>query len=449
MSSVLAKSLSGRLLLASSLLLPIFVVASGTALDRAFSSSQQLAEQERLRTQIYLLLGAADVFGEELLLPEQFQEPRFNQLESGLYGRILHEEKVLWRSPSSLLAELPPASVSRFISGQEVFQETVIGSAEAYALSFDVSWDTESGGENLYRFQVFHDQSSLKTELNNYRKQLWRSLGTMTIALLVIQWSIQRWGLQPLSNLAMELRKLQRGENLTMNESYPQEIQPVIKSLNQVLSAEREQRDRYRHTLSDLAHSLKTPLAVIRSNLDDPGVNAELLNDQVSRMDDIVRHQLQRAVGRTSAINRIAIPVAQEVDRLISAMEKVYSYKSPKIINSLTEDIYFFGEKGDLLELLGNLLDNACKYTEQRVEVQGEFGDSLTLHIDDDGPGIDPALRGSILNRGSRADTAQSGQGIGLAVVTDIVSSYRGALAIAESPMGGARFSLELPLHGN
>ena len=440
-------SLSGRLLIASVLLLPIFVLMSGVALDRSFARSQEVAELERMRIQVYLLLGAAEIFDDQIWLPDQLQEPRFNQPESGLYARVLNNNEVQWQSPSALMTTFPTSNASPLFTGQEIYWSTTINGKPSKALSFDVAWDTEDGYEKNYRFEVYHDQTAIAAERASYQRQLWRWLGSMTILLIVIQWAIQLWGLRPLKGLARELGKLQSGENLTLSENYPAEIKPVIQNLNEVLIAEREQRDRYRHTLGDLAHSLKTPLAVIRSNLASGELQQSVVNEQISRMDEIVRHQLQRSVAQSATSAKRQCDLKQIIERLLTALDKVYRDKNLNVTTDIAEPCLMAGDESDFMELLGNLLDNACKYTHHRVHVAAyEQADELVINICDDGPGVPQHKRATILQRGARADTVQSGQGIGLAVVVDILSSYRGSLSVDESHFGGAEFTIELPL---
>ncbi len=443
----LFQSLSGRLILASVILLPMILAVTATALDRAFAQSQQVAETERLRTQIYLLLGAAEIIGEEIWLPDQLQEPRFNQPESGLYARVLEGSNTVWQSPSAMMAELPNPLGPPLTAGQEQFSEILINSNLAHTLSFDVVWDTELGFEKTYRFEVYHDQAPLLAEKKSYRRQLQQWLGLMAIALVVVLWLIQKWGLQPLSALAQDLKRVETGESLCLDTDYPSEIQPVITNLNRVLETERAQRDRYRNTLSDLAHSLKTPLAVIRGSLNQD-ISSNVINEQVSRMDEIVRHQLQRAATQTTPMmGNKGQPVAEACERLASALGKVYREKNVNFDFNIGKQCLFHGDASDLLELLGNLLDNACKYGGGKVKVSGQVNKKmLVITIEDNGPGVTDKHRGTILKRGARADTVESGQGIGLAVVVDIVSSYNGSLDINDSALGGAAFVIELPV---
>lgn len=431
-------------MLASALLLPVFIAGAGLALDRAFSRSQETAEVERLRTQIYLLLGAAEIYGEQIWLPEQLQEPRFNQPDSGLYAQILNNGEPVWQSPSAQATELPEVPNEPEITGAEYFHTLETKPTPMTALSFDVAWDLESGAEKLFRFQVLHDLSAIVAEQKSYRQQLWRWLGGLTLLLFFIQAAVLRWGLKPLKKLARDLGKLDSGEQLTLSENYPNEIKPVIINLNQVLVAERQQRDRYRHTLADLAHSLKTPLAVLQSQADQMSDKKTVVQEQIDRMDDIIRHQLQRSVSRPASLPGKSVALAPVVTRLVSALNKVYADKHVHFTQAINGDCQFRGDEGDLMEVLGNLLDNAYKYGKSRVSISARQEQTLVIEIADDGPGIAQELHQQVLRRGARADTADRGQGIGLSVVVDILSSYRGALTIGQSEMGGALIRIEI-----
>ncbi|GLS26903.1 two-component sensor histidine kinase [Marinibactrum halimedae] len=449
-------SLNGRLLLASVCLLPVFVAVSGTALDRAFVESQESAAEERLRTHIYLLLGAAEVFGSDLWLPDELQEPRFNQPSSGLYAQISdRNHRVQWQSNSAVSEELPAPLDIRLVAGREIFTEVDVAGKPAHSLSFDVSWDSETGEERTYRFQVINDQSALLAERKSYRGQLWRWLSTLTIILIVLQWLIQRWGLNPLGKLATDLKSMEQGKSLKLNDDYPDEIQPVTKNLNRVLEVERAQRDRYRNTLADLAHSLKTPLAVMRGNLesqqehriDSDNTDFQIMDDQLQRMDEIIRHQLQRAVAQhAGGLPGKGIPLLKVTERIANALTKVYQHKSVAIHLNIDDTLEFNGDEGDLMELLGNIMENACKYGDGKVNVSASRDELLTILVEDNGPGVPLDRRKTVLTRGARADTATTGQGIGLAVAVDILSSYNGGLTINKSEhLGGAEFKIEVP----
>ena len=315
-----------------------------------------------------------------------------------------------------------------------------------YRFDYDIAWETDDGMQPLYRFSILHTQTELAAELAVFRNQLWWLLGGLALFLLLTQALIMRWGLRPLQTLAQHLDRVERGEALYLHGDYPQEIRPVTANLNRVLQAERGQRERYRNMLADLAHSLKTPLAVLRGG---SGVTPEI-NEQITRMDQIISYQLQRAVMNTQMQAGQPVDVTAVIGRIVAALQKVYAGKNIRFEINAAANSRFYGAEPDLMELLGNILENAFKYGRSRVVTTVITTDTeLAVSIGDDGPGVPEFLQQQILRRGARADTAQPGQGIGLAVAVDIISSYRGSLMIAKSELGGAEFKITLPYNLN
>ncbi len=198
--------------------------------------------------------------------------------------------------------------------------------------------------------------------------------------------------------------------------------------------------------MADLAHSLKTPLAVL-SSLRGTSEHSHTMEEQVARMDNIVQYQLQRAATAGRSVLASPLPVTPVVERLLTSLEKVYQDKELNIHRDLDPRARFRGDEGDLMELLGNLLDNACKWAVAGVwlEVSHKKG-TLRISVEDDGPGIAPHQAERVLTRGVRLDEATPGHGIGLPIVRDIVDAYEGKLEIAHSPHGGARFIVSLPM---
>ncbi len=258
--------------------------------------------------------------------------------------------------------------------------------------------------------------------------------------------------------MAEALKEIEDGKKDQLNGFYPKELHGVTNNLNLLIEKERKQQDRYRTTLGDLAHSLKTPLAVISGvmqTLSSPGAvklsfidEQKLLavNEQVVRMNQIVSYQLQRAVQmqQVTALSRRA-NVAGISQRVIAALKKVYLDKNMLVETSIDENVNFNGDERDLMELLGNVLDNAFKYGKSRLRINATFleeGRGLQIIVEDDGPGIAADEQEFVLQRGARADTLVQGQGIGLAVVTDIVTSYKGTIQVGRSALGGARIEI-------
>jgi two-component system sensor histidine kinase PhoQ len=225
----------------------------------------------------------------------------------------------------------------------------------------------------------------------------------------------------------------------------------VASNLNTLLVGERKRVARYRDTLGNLAHSLKTPLAVMRSSLPRNAPSGPL-GTEIDRMTDIIEHQLKRAAASGGAlIGQAPVEVAQVAASLRGALLHVYADKDLVLELVVPAACQFIGDRGDLTELLGNLLDNACKWCRGRVRLSASTAEGadprerLLLQIEDDGPGISEEDRVRVLQRGVRTDESVPGHGLGLAMVRDTVDLYGGRMSIDSSALGGARFSLRLP----
>ncbi|WP_290697492.1 ATP-binding protein [Amphritea sp.] len=449
---MMPRALRARLLLASLLLLPVFFGLTGFALQQAFHHSLEAAEEERLKLQVYLILGAAELKGDRIMIPDDIQEPRYAQVESGLYG-FLHEgdEMLVWYSESAKLISdtlLEQLAFDGLSTGDSRFDQ--LPEQGLFVYQFALLWEI-AGKEHNYVFTVLESDSSVKTEQKAFNTRLWGWLGGAIFFFLLIETALIRWGLKPLTRLAEDLKRIEMGQSDKLTGEYPTEVQAVTDNLNLLIHNERQQRERYRNTLGDLAHSLKTPLAVIRGagqeKLDFNGYQT-LVTEQAGRMDQIVQYQLSRAVksqGRTLAKKT---PVAPLIQRMVTALSKVYRDKDVEVALDLQGEYQLAADERDLMELLGNVLENAFKYGRSQVAVSFSNGSGmLQIDIADDGEGVSPELRQTILKRGERADTSAPGQGIGLSVAVDILSSYDGELEISESAYGGALFSIRFPLN--
>jgi two-component system, OmpR family, sensor histidine kinase PhoQ len=447
-------SLRDRLLLTATLVLLVFLGLMGLVLDSAFQRSAEQAVQERLLLHVYGLLAVSDVTDGELFLSEELPEPRFNQLGTGLYGFVHARDGVeLWRSPSSLDLQIqapdPGQLVTGLAPGVVRFGRLVdIQQVELFYLGYRVLWEGEDDKQTAYNYLVVEGTDPYVSEIGAFRNSLWGWLAGVVIALVIVQAVIMRWGLMPLQQLASDLKAIEDGTQDHLEGDYPREIDGVTRNLNLLLTNERQQRERYRTTLADLAHSLKTPMAIIRgatTQLDGVEDSVRIsFDEQISRMDEIISYQLERAVTRSSALVRKPILIKPVVERLVAAMEKVYADKQIDI-SATVDESSFIGDERDLMELLGNVLDNACKYGSARVllDIQSMAG-PLVITVEDDGPGIADAARQSVLTRGLRLDSRQAGQGIGLAVVAEIVDRYGGEIEIGSSVLGGVKVTVSV-----
>ncbi|MEK9647834.1 MAG: ATP-binding protein [Gammaproteobacteria bacterium] len=444
-------SLQSRLVLAFSILLILFLGLAGFVLDRVFKESVAAAVEERLQLQIYALLGVAEPDRDGFFIPD-LEELRFSQINSGLYGFILNTRgEEVWRSPSAINLDLDEASFMRrsLDPGQSEFG--TMESSDQGRLSFasyGTYWSSLDAG---FSFVVMESSEPTTAEIREFQSSLYLWFGGLAILLSIAQLLLLRWGMHPLKQLAGELSSIEAGEKDRLELEYPRELQGVSNNLNLLVKSERERQSRYRTTLGDLAHSLKTPLAVIggivhqaRLHLDESDkerpTRIDELEEQMARMNQIVSYQLKRASssGTTSYLG-VPVRVAPLFEKVTDALEKVYREKGVRLLRSLESNSVFRGEESDLMELAGNLLDNAFKYCKSEIRIRvGTKGDRLQLEIEDDGKGIPKEDRGWVMQRGARGDTLNSGQGIGLAVSVDIVNSYGGDIRVDTGELGGA-----------
>lgn len=462
-------SLRGRFIAASVLCLPLFIGASGWLLERAFKDSLLTNEQEQLQSQLYILLGAAELQNNKIWLPQQLPDPRYGTIDSGLYGQILTPSffasadntnqsvsgaavipsspqwHVSWESDSSkfLSKPLPQAKHAFAVNSQSL---DVAG--DYFRFSKDLQWLDDGSKALPLRFEIFHSRDNYLSQLRHYRKQLWYSLSFLAMGLIVIQVLIMSWGLSPVRRLARQIRRMRNKPQQRLQGDYPEEIRPLTSSLNALLDSEQQQRERYKNTLGDLAHSLKTPLAILQGELQQNHHNPDLMQEQVERMGTIIRHQLQRAVVQSDQQRHQQVEVAPIIERLCNAMGKVYHDKHIRFDVQILPETRYPIESQDLFELLGNLIENACKYGNDQVTICAyPLAQSLLITVADNGAGVDYGERHNILQRGARADTAKPGQGIGLSVTTDIVSAYKGSVDVTRSKaLGGAEFQVRLPI---
>ena len=292
----------------------------------------------------------------------------------------------------------------------------------------------------------------------------WFSYVLLANLLLIIPllWLAAHWSLRPIGTLAGQVRELESGSREILDPAPPQELKGLVRNLNMLLDNERQRHTRYRTTLSDLTHSLKTPLAVLQTTLRSlrGGQNLSIeqaepiMLEQISRISQQIGYYLHRASMQADhhALKRDLHSVPALLDSLCSALNKVYQRKGVVLTLDISPELIFVGEQNDFMEVMGNVLDNACKYCLEFVEVSARQTDtSLHLIVEDDGPGIPENKRDLVFIRGQRADTLRPGQGLGLSLARDILEQYAGDISASASPLGGARmeavFERQEPLH--
>lgn len=446
-------SLQGRVMFSAALVLLIFLGLTGWVLDKAFRDSVERALQGRLEGQLYGLLGVAEFIpGKGLQVTDNPPEPRFSRPGSGLIAQGIDAAgKTVWQSGSALGLSLPALQPLGIDAAR--FHRILIDGQKWFSYEYGLSWVDDLDKEHRYTFRITESPATFTRQLGAFRQTMITWFAFVVLMLMVVQAAILRWGLSPLRRIEHELKEVENGHSDRLGEDFPRELKGLARNLNLLISNERRHLERYRHTLADLAHSLKTPLAVLRSSASTHREDeqlATLVDEQVSSMTELVEYQLQKAtmVGTTSVVRGVAVD--EIVQRVVRSLRKVYQGKDIDFETRIDSGAEFFGESGDLMELLGNLLDNACKWCAGRVGISvravasGEWRNGLRIDVDDDGQGIDAQRVDEVLQRGVRGDSRVPGHGIGLAVVSEIVAAYGGDIQVARSDWGGARMSLRI-----
>jgi two-component system sensor histidine kinase PhoQ len=443
-------SLQARLLLAALLVLPAFIGLTGLALDKAFRESAESALQNRLQGYLFALLAAVEVDAAgrprfSRILPEA----RFSRPGSGLYARVVREDgQARLNSPSLLGLRLPPPPAIPLATFR--YQTLDLDGRPHSQLSYAIRWELDAQRSVRFTFQVIEDMQAYYQQINRYRRSLWSWLAGAALLLLLVQAVILRWGLQPLRKVARELERIEQGEAEQLAGDYPKELQQLTDRINDLLQHTRRQLARYRDALGNLAHSLKTPLAILNNTLSlqqvEPAVRQEA-GEQLQRIQQIIDYQLQRAATAGQTSLQAAIEVAPLARQVIEALRKVFADKNLQIETTIPADLACHCDRGDLMEILGNLLENACKWARHTVHIAARQADDgrVILRIEDDGPGIPAEVRERVRRRGERADAGTPGHGLGLAMVQEIVLLYGGQMHIDRSELGGAAIEVHLP----
>ncbi|MEO8060521.1 MAG: ATP-binding protein [Burkholderiales bacterium] len=435
-------SIRGRLMVGATVVLIAFVASAGWAVQRAHEESVRTARFAQLQGTVYLLLAGVELDEQgALVLPPSFPEPRLSLPGSGLYASIVNvTRREDWHSPSSL--GIDPPFLREVAIGQWRSESVASGGRDYLAIGYSVSW-TERAQTAALVLSVVEDKAEFDREVAVFRRTLWTWLGGAAALLLVSQTLLLGWGLAPLRRVALEIRGIEQGDQTEVEGRYPTEIAALTNNLNTLIRQERTRQARYKEALSYLAHSLKTPLAVLRTALGEPARLPGIVSEQVTRMDDIVQHQLARAAAGGASRFAPRLAIGPIMNRIRDSLMKVYADKGLQYSFDIPSELTWRVEEGDAFEMFGNVLDNAAKWARTRVAVSAHReGDSLQVRVEDDGPGFGDTR--SILQLHVRGDEKVPGHGVGLTVVNDLVASHDGELKLTRSELGGARVEIIL-----
>lgn len=428
----LSLGLAGALLLVGLLL----AQASLWVFDRGLRAYLE----EDLRDEAQGLLAALVRGPAGLQLDERRLDPSFQRQFSGHYFRIDFEDRS-WRSRSLWDRELPRPDAAGM--------QADLGDGPKGQRLLVYRADYRRYGENL-SISVAQDYAPV---LQSFRRMQWLGLGMGGAALLLIliaqRYTVHR-ALRPLEQVRRQIAQLQQGQRSVLDAAAPEELEPLVAQINHLLAHTEDTLKRSRNALGNLGHALKTPLAVLvslagREELAAHPALRATLREQLEQIEQRLSRELGRARLAGEALPGARFDCAQELPGLFATLAMIHDH-GISLDWQAPPGLVVQRDREDLLELLGNLLDNACKWADGRVRLElSEADGALSIRVDDDGPGIEPACREEVLGRGARLDEQVAGHGLGLGIVRDIVEAWGGRIELQDSPLGGLRVVIELP----
>jgi len=445
-------SLRVRLLSAFALILLLILGGTIWVLDRNFISSSSASVASEMQANLHALMFALENPRGRGMYISRFAEPRLFREDSGLFAFILDGwNREIWRSMSA-----SEFNLTEYLPKKTSMKVDVIRSGDnldsSFIASLTVGWIRFGISQDITLVLV-DDASEHVERIYDFRWTLFKTLGLTGLVLLLVQVVSLFWGLSPLRQVSRELDQIEHAHQEKIMGQYPDEIAQLSTRINLFIENERKNLTRYRNALADLAHSLKTPLAeiiIMVGSKESPDQNR--LEELTHDMNSIVEYQLKRASSSEFSVIHKAVEVEKILRRLEQSLCKIYADRGLDIQFELEQGVEFYGDEGDLFELLGNVLENAYKWANRvilcrtsSIRKSNVVHEGLIIEIHDDGPGINPNDREDILKRGVRLDERASGQGIGLSLVNEIVERYSGTLDISSSSLGGVLLTIKFP----
>ncbi|MEP9348691.1 ATP-binding protein [Xanthobacter sp. KR7-225] len=450
-------SLAVRLMLSAIAIMVVVLTLVGLVLSSLYRTAAERSFDRRL--DIYLKTIVAELANAapgQLPQPQAMADPLFLFPNSGWYWQVakVGGADSHRTSPSLPSGKLPILSEIGVVSLPGRMRQGYAAGPLGETLRV-VERDLDLGKDERFVVSVAAVAAELDEEISAFNLVLVGTLVVLAIAFLLVVMIQVRYGLRPLKHISQALAAVRSGKAERLEGAYPEEIAPLVREVNMLVDANREIVERARTHVGNLAHALKTPLSVLMNEAgtrDDP--LAVLVRDQAGVMRDQVTHHLERArmAARVSVVAGLC-EVTPVVTSLARTMEKIHRAKDLAIDVKVVDDVRFRGEQQDIEEMVGNLIDNACKWASTRVEVEVCIGrgrtpsDRVFFHviIDDDGPGLDPARRMDVGRRGRRLDESKPGSGLGLSIVQELATLYGGRFDLGAAPIGGLRCELVLP----
>lgn len=435
-------SLRKRFFIFTAMTAIIVMLASSLILNHVYTLELKTEAQDKLRLHIFNLLSVSDFKNNAISLPIILSNPDFNRENSPLFSYVTNQDnQKVWQSLS--LSKEIHIEDTQFKTGKWNFGEARFEQDEYLWASYGISWNQS---QKNYRYMVAVNSQSLNDVIMRFRIWLVGGFVVVSLLFLFIQYWVLKLAFNPIKSLKQEIIQLEAGKQDHIMQKYPQELVGVSHNINTLIKKERNQREKYRTSMADLAHSLKTPVAIINNELSQRSDNTIIMN-ALSRINETIEYQLRKAVISGPQNISQGVNIQKSVNDVISALHKIHRDRNISVKTDILNTATFPGDSNDLLEVLGNLLDNGFKYAKTTVSINiHTLNSHLIFTIEDDGHGLLSEDCMVIFNRGLRIDETPNGQGLGLSIVKNIIESYDGSIKASTSPLGGARFIIDIPL---
>jgi signal transduction histidine kinase len=438
------RSLAFRLVLLSTLWIFGALLAGAAVLTGLFRDYVERNFDARLEVLLDGLVALSEIEYGQLVLSRSAGEPRFDVPYSGWYWQIADRDGVLQRSRSLWDRTLQP----RRGDGATLLRYDALGPQDQ-ALRVAERAIQLPGSVSTFYYQVAGDRVEALADIREFESVLGWALGGLGSGLLIAVLLQVRLGLRPLRRIGDALSEIRSGRTERLVGDFPQEVMPLADELNQLLEHNAEVVRRARTHVGNLAHALKTPVAVLSNEADAAGDNplAEIVRRQGGVMRRLVDHHMARARAAASVnVLGVRTELRPAIEALCRTLERIHAERHISVDYECAEGLAFRGERHDFEDLLGNLVDNGCKWARRQVFVKAENREGwIVITVDDDGPGLPADKRAEVFQRGIRLDEATPGTGLGLSIVSDVAALYGGSVELDDSPLGGLRAVLTLP----
>ncbi len=457
-----ANSLAARFILISTIWSVVALVVAAFLLTALYKGNAERNFEELLNAHLYNLMGAVDIDENgKLTGTPNLGDPLFMQPYSGWYWSVTPQ-------PAEDTKDRNLRSVSMVNGDLETPSSTNTPFKDGFLRSYGLSgFEGEQlfvaeaqiflgEGDDLFRFLVAGNYNVLESEISEFSRSLIIFLAIFGLGMIAATFVIIKLGLRPLSRAKQTLNQVRRGEAERLEGTFPEEIAPLVDEMNALIDANKTVLERARTQVGNLAHALKTPLSILKNEVNSSHADLpKTVEEQTDRMQEHVQRYLDRArIAAQSGSISARTPVKPVLERMVRVMKRLYPNLEFELSEIDDQQIVFRGEQQDLEEVLGNLIENACKFARKKIAILVDFHPSssgstampvLEFNVEDDGKGLTREQRIEAVKRGKRLDESRPGSGLGLSIVDDIVNEYKGSVKLLDSPLGGLKVVVRLP----